>query len=157
MYPGLHRPSPHAFGRAERAGLRGSGSLKSAWNAAEPDEVENKPKTTTGEDLSKLLAASKLEDYQLDKNILVAALKEMGFTLEDVNVELFATQRQHVLDLYCSPGMNSAYKFYWAALGLWGWRKSRPRPLGTVPAYYSARQNGERLVGTSSGKFCLTV
>ena len=38
MDPGLHRPSPHAFGRAERAGLRGSGSLKSAWNAAEPDE-----------------------------------------------------------------------------------------------------------------------
>ena len=124
MDPGLHRPSPRAFRRAERAGLRGSGSPKSAWNAAEPDEGENKPKTTTREDLSKLLAASKLEDYQLDKNILVAALKEMGFTLEDVNVELFATQRQHVLDLYCSPGMNSAYKFYWAALGLWGWGKS---------------------------------
>ena len=119
MDPGLHRPSPHAFRRAERAELRRSGSLKPAWNAAEPDGGESLPVTITGEEpSSQLLAASKLVDYQLDKKVLVEALREMGFTLEDVNVELFATRRQHVLDLYCSPGVNSAYKFYWAALGL---------------------------------------
>ena len=67
MDPGLHRPSPHAFGRAERAGLRGSGSLKLAWNAAEPDEGENKPKTTTRRDLSKRLKLHGIKRQKVPK------------------------------------------------------------------------------------------
>ena len=28
-------------------------------------------------------------------------------------MELFASDEQHVLDLYCSKGKNCSYKFYW--------------------------------------------
>ena len=30
-----------------------------------------------------------------------------------LNVELFGSDKQHILDLYCSKGKNCCYKFYW--------------------------------------------
>ena len=33
-------------------------------------------------------------------------------------MELFASHKQHVLDLYCSKGMNCCYKCYWPTLGM---------------------------------------
>ena len=33
-------------------------------------------------------------------------------------MELFASDKQHVLDLYCSKGKNCCYKFYWPPFGM---------------------------------------
>ena len=33
-------------------------------------------------------------------------------------MELFASDKQHVLDLYCSKGKNCSYKFYWPSFGM---------------------------------------
>ena len=46
------------------------------------------------------------EDYQLLGEVLDQGLKELGYSREDLNVELFASGMQHVLDLYCSKGKN---------------------------------------------------
>ena len=42
----------------------------------------------------------------------------MGYSREDLRVELFASNKQHVLDLYCSRGKNCCYKFYWPSFGM---------------------------------------
>ena len=45
--------------------------------------------------------------------VLDQDLKELGYSREDPSVELFASDKQHVLDLYCSRGKHCCYKFYW--------------------------------------------
>ena len=52
------------------------------------------------------------EDYQPLGEVLDQGLKELGYSREDLSVELFASDKQHVLDLYCSKGKNCSYKFY---------------------------------------------
>ena len=42
----------------------------------------------------------------------------MSYSREDLSVELFASDKQHVLDLYCSKGKNCSYKFYWPSFGM---------------------------------------
>ena len=56
-----------------------------------------------------MMAASKTEDYQLLGEVLDQGLKELGYSREDLSVELFASSKQHVLDLYCSKGKNCSY------------------------------------------------
>ena len=65
---------------------------------------------------STMRVASKTEDYQLLGDVLDHGLKELGYSQEDLNVELFASNKQHVLDLYCSKGKNCCHKFYWPPL-----------------------------------------
>ena len=65
------------------------------------------------EEPSSMMAASKTEDYQLSGEVLDQGLKELGYSREDLSVELFASDKQHVLDLYCSRGENCCYKCYW--------------------------------------------
>ena len=65
-----------------------------------------------------VMAASKTEDYQLLGEVLDHGLKELGYSREDLSVELFASDKQHVLDLYCSKGKNCSYKFYWPSFGM---------------------------------------
>ena len=60
-----------------------------------------------------MMVASKTEDYQLLGDVLDQGPKELGYSREGLNVELFARDKQHVLDLYCSKGKNCCYKFYW--------------------------------------------
>ena len=67
---------------------------------------------------STMLVASKTEDYQLLGDVLDQGLKELGYSWEDLNVELFASDKQHVLHLYCSKGKNCCYKFYWPSFGM---------------------------------------
>ena len=55
---------------------------------------------------STMMVASKTEDYQLLGDVLDHGLKELGYSREDLNVELFTSDKQHVLDLYCSKGKN---------------------------------------------------
>ena len=63
-----------------------------------------------------LMLAAKMEDYQLLGNVLDQGPKELGYSREDLTVEVFASDKQHVLDLYCSKGSNSSYQFHWPAL-----------------------------------------
>ena len=65
-----------------------------------------------------MMAASKTEDYQLLGLVLDQGLKELGDSREDLSVEFFASDKQHVLDLYCSRGKNCSYKFYWSSFGI---------------------------------------
>ena len=65
-----------------------------------------------------MMVASKTEDYQLPGGVSDQGLKELGYSREDLNVELFASDEQHVLDLYCSKGKNCCYKFYWTSFGM---------------------------------------
>ena len=67
---------------------------------------------------STMMVASQTEDYQLLGDVLDQGLKELGYSREDLNVELFASNKQHVLDLYCSQGKSCCYKFYWPSLGM---------------------------------------
>ena len=64
------------------------------------------------------MAASKTEHYQLLGEVLDQGLKELGYSREDLSVELFASDKQHVLDPYCSKGKNCSYKFYWPSFGM---------------------------------------
>ena len=60
---------------------------------------------------STMMVASKTEHYQLLGDVLDQGLGELGYSWKDLNVELFTSDKQHVLDLYCSKGGNCCYKF----------------------------------------------
>ena len=70
------------------------------------------------EDPSNMMAASKTEDYHLLGEVLDQGLKDLGYSREDLSVELFASDKQHVLDLYCSTGKICCYKLYWPSFGM---------------------------------------
>ena len=70
------------------------------------------------EEPSNIMAAPKTEDYQLLRKVLDQGLKELGYSREDLSVELFASNKQHVLDLYCSKGKNCCYNFHWPSFGM---------------------------------------
>ena len=65
-----------------------------------------------------MMVASKTKDYQLPGDVLDQGLKELGYSPENLNVELFGRYKQHLLDLYCSKGENCCYKFYWPSFGM---------------------------------------
>ena len=65
-----------------------------------------------------MMVASKTDDYQLLGDILDQGLRKLGYFREDLNVGLFASDKQHVLDLYCSKGKSCCYKFYWLSFGM---------------------------------------
>ena len=67
---------------------------------------------------SAMMVPSKTEDYQLPRGVLDQGLKELGYSREDLNVELFASDKQHILDLYCSKGNNCCYKIHWPSFGM---------------------------------------
>ena len=46
-------------------------------------------------------------------------------------MEFFASDKQHVLDLYCSKGKNCSYKFNWPSFGM-AYRNPRFSELGKV-------------------------
>ena len=70
------------------------------------------------EELSVMMVTFRTEDYQLLGGVLDKGLKEFGYSREHLNVELFASDKQHVLGLYCSKAQNCCYKLYWPSLGI---------------------------------------
>ena len=78
-----------------------------------------------------MMAASKTQDYQLPEEVLDKGQNELGYSREDLNVELFASDKQHVLDLYFSKGQNGCHKFYWRSFGMAD-RNTRFSELGGV-------------------------
>ena len=83
------------------------------------------------EEPSNMMGASKTEDYQLLGEVLDQCLKELGYSREHLRVELFASDKKHVLDLYYSKGKNCSYKFYWLSFGM-AYGKPRFSELGNV-------------------------
>ena len=81
---------------------------------------------------STMMVAPKTEDYQLLGDVLDQGPREFGYSREDLNVELFASDKQHVLDLYCSKGKICCYKFYWPSFGM-AYGNPRFSELGKVP------------------------
>ena len=78
-----------------------------------------------------MMVASKTEHSQPLGNVFDQGIKELGYSREDLNVELFASGEQHVLDLYCSKGKHCCYRFYWLSFGM-AYRNPRFSELGKV-------------------------
>ena len=58
------------------------------------------------------------ENYQLAHHVLENGLAALQVYLDEIQVELFATQQQHIMQLYCSKHLNNAFRFFWKAMGL---------------------------------------
>ena len=80
---------------------------------------------------STMMVASRTDDYQLLGDVLDQGLKELGYSREVLNVELFASDKQHVPGLYCSKGKNCCYKIYWPSFGM-AYENPRFSELGKV-------------------------
>ena len=50
--------------------------------------------------------------------VLENGLAALGVDLNEVQVELFASKEQYIMQLYCSRYLNNAYRFYWRSMGL---------------------------------------
>ena len=58
------------------------------------------------------------ENYQLARHVLEYALVALQVSLDEIKVELFASQQQHIMQLYCLKHCNTAFRFFWKAMGL---------------------------------------
>ena len=58
------------------------------------------------------------ENYQLARHVLENGLVALKVNLHEMQVELFASQRHHIMQLYCSKDLNNAFRFFWKAMGL---------------------------------------
>ena len=58
------------------------------------------------------------ENYQLARQVLENGLAALQVSLDEIQVESFASQQQHVMQLYCSKRMNNTFRFFWKAMGL---------------------------------------
>ena len=80
------------------------------------------PLELSGRKQSGLRYASKTnyrtENYQLARHILENGLAALRVNLDEIQVELFASQQQHIMQLYCLKHMNNASCFFWKAMGL---------------------------------------
>ena len=73
----------------------------------------------------------RIENYQLARHLLENGLTALQVTLHDFQVELFASQQQHIMQLYCSKHLNNAFRFFWKAMGL-GYANPPFSPLAKV-------------------------
>ena len=58
------------------------------------------------------------ENYQLARHVLENGITTLQASLDEIQIELFASQQQHIMQLYCSKYMNNAFHFSWKAMGL---------------------------------------
>ena len=58
------------------------------------------------------------ENYQLARHVLENGLAALQVNLDEIQVELFASQQQHIMQSYCSKHCNTAFPFFWKAMGL---------------------------------------
>ena len=52
------------------------------------------------------------ENYHLARHVLEHGLAPLQVSLAEFQVELFASQQQHIMQLYCSKHMNNAFRFF---------------------------------------------
>ena len=58
------------------------------------------------------------ENYQLARHVLDNGLAALLVTLDEIQLELFASQQQHIMQLYCSKHLNDTFLFFCKAMGL---------------------------------------
>ena len=58
------------------------------------------------------------ETSQLARHVLENGLAALQVNLDVIQVELFASRQQHIMQLYCSKHLNNAFLFFWKAMGL---------------------------------------
>ena len=80
------------------------------------------PLELSGQKESGLRYASKTnyrtENYQLARRVLENGLAALQVNVDEIQVELFASQQQHIMQLYCSKQLNNAFLFFRKAMGL---------------------------------------
>ena len=52
------------------------------------------------------------ENYQLARHVLENGLAALQVNPDEIQVEMFASQWQHIMQLYCSKHLNSAFRFF---------------------------------------------
>ena len=60
----------------------------------------------------------KTECYQLNPQTLRDSIPLLGLEMSDIKVELFGSDQQHSLPLYCGLKKSNAYTYYWPSWGL---------------------------------------
>ena len=74
------------------------------------------PLQLSGRKESGLCYATKIyyrtENYQLAGHVLENGLAAFQVTLDEIQVELFATQQQHIKQMYCSKHLKNAFHFF---------------------------------------------
>ena len=58
------------------------------------------------------------ENYQLARHVLENGLAALQVSLSEIQVEMFASQQQHIMQLYCSKNLNNAFRFFCKPMGL---------------------------------------
>ena len=58
------------------------------------------------------------QNYQLNGHVLENGLAALQVTPDEIQIELFASQQQHIMQLYCSKHLNNAFRFFWKAMDL---------------------------------------
>ena len=58
------------------------------------------------------------ENYQLARHALENGLAALEVNLDEIQVELFASRQQHIMQLYCSKHLNNSFRFFWRAISL---------------------------------------
>ena len=58
------------------------------------------------------------EKYQLACHMFENGLAALQVSLDEIQVELFASQHQHIMQLFCSKHLNNAFRFFSKAMGL---------------------------------------
>ena len=58
------------------------------------------------------------ENYQLARHVLKKGLTALQVSLDEIQIELCASQQQHIMQLYCSKHLNNAFRLFWKAMGL---------------------------------------
>ena len=58
------------------------------------------------------------ENYQLVRPVLENGMAALQVDLNEVQVDVFASKEQHMMQLHCSWNLNSAYCFYWKSMWL---------------------------------------
>ena len=83
------------------------------------------------------------ENYQLACHVLENGLAALQVTLDEIQVELFASQQQHIMQLYCSKQLGNAFRFVWKAMAL---AYANPPFSLLVKVLTKIAYEGERLV-----------
>ena len=58
------------------------------------------------------------QKYQLALHVYEIGLAAPQVSLDDIQVELLASQHQHFMQLLCSRHLNNTFRFFWKAMGL---------------------------------------
>ena len=93
--------------------------LRSRLLRSRVGDSQERPSPTYQESALRYVNRSyRTENYQLVRPVLENRLAALQVDLNEVQVELFASKEQHMMQLYCSRYLNNAYRFYSKSVGL---------------------------------------